>query len=161
MDLSLYQISEEQRRIEAMLEESGGEITPEIEEALAINETNFLDKSRDYGYAILRFKAYVSAIKAEKQRLDALKESCERSIERMEERLINAMNLFGKPKVELDTLKLFLRRSERVIIDDEANIPADCIMVTTTVSKTDVKRHLAAGEEIGAHLEENQSLQIK
>ena len=31
MDLSLYKISEEQRRIEALLEESGGEITPEIE----------------------------------------------------------------------------------------------------------------------------------
>ena len=79
----------------------------------------------------------------------------------MEERLRDAMILFDKPKVEMATLKLSLRKSERVVIDDENNLPADCIVVKTEVSKTEVKRHLKAGETIGAHLEENQSLQIK
>ena len=161
MEITLYQISEEQRRIEALLEESGGELTPEIEEALAVNESNFLDKSCDYGYAILRYKAYLSAIKQEKDRLDGLKKSCEAAIERMESRLVGAMQQFDKPKVELDTLRLSLRRSERVIIDDEAKVPSDCIKVTTTVNKTDLKAHIKAGEDCGAHLEENQSLQIK
>ena len=64
MELTLYQISEEQRRLDAMLEETGGELTPEIEEALAVNEGNFMQKSRDYGYAVLRYKAFVEAIKA-------------------------------------------------------------------------------------------------
>ena len=69
--------------------------------------------------------------------------------------------LFDKTKVEMDTMKLSLRKSERVIIDDENAVPADCKTVKVEVSKTSLKQHLKAGEECGAHLEENQSLQIK
>ena len=161
MELTLYQISEEQRNIEAMLEETGGELTPEIEEALTINEGNFMAKARDYGHAILRYKAFISAAKAEKQRLDGIIKYCDTAIERMETRLVDAMQLFDKTKVEMDTMKLSLRKSERVIIDDENAIPADCKTVKVEVSKTSLKQHLKAGEECGAHLEENQSLQIK
>ena len=45
-------------------------------------------------------------------------------------------------------------------MDDENNIPADCIKVKTEVSLTDVKRHLKAGENIGAHLEDTYSITI-
>ena len=161
MELSLFQITESQREIEALLESTGGEVTPEIEELLSVNEGNFMEKSRDYGYAILRFKAMINAIKAEKERLDGIKKYCENTVARMEERLVAAMQTFDRPKVELDTMKLSLRRSERVVVDDEAKVPADCIKVTTTVNKTDLKAHIKAGEDCGAHLEENQSLIIK
>ena len=117
MELTLYQISDEQRRINAMLEETGGELTPELEEALAIT--------------------------------------------RMEERLVEAMQTFDRPKVEMDTMKLYLRKSERVVIDDENAVPADCKTIKVEVSKTALKAHIKAGEDCGAHLEENQSLQIK
>ena len=161
MELTLYQISDEQRRIEAMLEDSGGEITPEIEEALAVNEGNFMEKARDYGHAILRYKAFINSAKAEKQRLDGIIKYCDNAIERMEERIVEAMQLFGKPKVEMDTMKLSLRKSERVVVDDENAVPADCKVIKVDVSKTALKAHIKAGEDCGAHLEENQSLQIK
>lgn len=159
--ITLYQISEDQRRLNAMLEETGGELTPELEEALAITEQNFVSKAENYGKAILHYKQMVAAAKAETDRIKAIQKTCENAIARMEERLRDAMILFDKPKVEMATLKLSLRKSERVVIDDENNLPADCIVVKTEVSKTDVKRHLKAGETIGAHLEENQSLQIR
>ena len=159
--ITLYQISEDQRRLNAMLEETGGELTPELEEALAITEQNFVSKAENYGKAILHYKQMVAAAKAETDRIKAIQKTCENAIARMEERLRDAMILYDKPKVEMATLKLSLRKSERVVIDDENNLPADCIVVKTEVSKTEVKRHLKAGETIGAHLEENQSLQIK
>lgn len=159
--ITLYQISEDQRALMAMLEETGGELTPELEEALAITEANFVTKAENYGKAILHYKQMVAAAKAETDRIKAIQKTCENAIARMEERLRDAMILFDKPKVEMATLKLSLRKSERVVIDDENNLPADCIVVKTEVSKTEVKRHLKAGETIGAHLEENQSLQIK
>lgn len=159
--ITLYQISEDQRALMAMLEETGGELTPELEEALAITEQNFVTKAENYGKAILHYKQMVAAAKAETDRIKAIQKTCENAIARMEERLRDAMILFDKPKVEMATLKLSLRKSERVVIDDENNLPPDCIVVKTEVSKTDVKRHLKAGETIGAHLEENQSLQIK
>lgn len=161
MELTLYQISDEQRKIEAMLEETGGELTEEIEAALAINEENFMTKAVDYGHAILRLKAFIEAAKAEKQRLDGIIKYCQSSIEKMDTRLVAAMQLFDKTKVETATMKLGLRKSERVVIDDESKVPADCIKVKTEVSKTDLKAHIKAGEDCGAHLEENQSLQIK
>ena len=159
--ITLYQISEDQRALMAMLEETGGELTPELEEALAITEQNFVSKAENYGKAILHYKQLVAAAKAETDRIKAIQKTCENAIARMEERLRDAMILFDKPKVEMATLKLSLRKSERVVIDDENNLPADCIVVKTEVSKTEVKRHLKAGETIGAHLEENQSLQIR
>ena len=79
--MSLYHISDEQRRINAMLEETGGELTPEIEEALAVNEQNFVQKAENYGYAILHYKAIVAAVKAEKDRLDAIKKTAENGTE--------------------------------------------------------------------------------
>lgn len=159
---TLYQISEEQRRIEAMLEETGGELTPEIEEAMAINEGNFMEKSRDYGFAILRYKAYVNAIAEEKKRLDGLKKSAETAIERMSSRLLDAMQQFERPKVELDTIKLSVKKNPAsVAIDDESKVPADCIKVKTEISKTDLKRHIEAGEDCGAHLEQGYSLSIR
>ena len=161
MEMTLYHISDEQRRLNAMLEENGGEVTPEIEEALAVNETNFVQKAESYGYAILHYKAIVAAVKAEKDRLDAIKKTAENAIARMEERIVAAMQQFDRPKVEADTLKLSLRRSERVVVDDENEVPADCKTIKVEISKTDLKRHLKAGEMCGAHLEENQSLQIK
>ena len=159
--MTLYHISDEQRRLNAMLEENGGEVTPEIEEALAVNETNFVQKAESYGYAILHYKAVVAAVKAEKDRLDAIKKTAENAIARMEERIVAAMQQFDRPKVEADTLKLSLRRSERVVVDDEAKVPADCKTIKVEVSKTELKRHLKAGEDCGAHIEENTSLQIK
>ena len=159
--ITLYQISEDQRALMAMLEETGGELTPELDEALAITEQNFVSKAENYGKAILHYKQLVAAAKAETDRIKAIQKTCENAIARMEERLRDAMILFDKPKVEMATLKLSLRKSERVVIDDENNLPADCIVVKTEVSKTEVKRHLKAGETIGAHLEENQSLQIR
>ena len=179
MEMTLYHISDEQRRLNAMLEENGGEVTPEIEEALAVNETNFVQKAESYGYAILHYKQIVAAVKAEKDRLDAIKKTAENAIARMEERIVAAMQQFDKPKVEADTLKLSLRRSECVIIDNEDTIPADCktVEMNLKIDKNGVKRHIKAltfdpnktEEErrneiiktIGAHLEENQSLQIK
>lgn len=161
MELTLYQISDEQRRINAMLEETGGELTPELEEALAINEANFVQKADGYGHAILHYKAIVAAIKAEKDRLDAIKKTAENAIARMEERIVAAMQQFDRPKVEADTLKLSLRRSERVVVDDENAVPADCKTIKVEISKTELKRHLKACEDCGAHIEENQSLQIK
>lgn len=161
MELTLYQITEEQRNIEALLESTGGEITPEIEGLLAVNEGNFMEKSRDYGYAILRYKAMINAVKAEKDRLDGIKKYCENAVARMEERIVGAMQTFGKPKVELDTMKLSLRKSERVVIDDENAVPADCKVIKVEVSKSALKPHIKAGEDCGAHIEENQSLQIK
>lgn len=51
--LSLYGIKTEFIRLMGAIEEQGGEITPEQEEALAINESNYIEKAGNYGKYIL------------------------------------------------------------------------------------------------------------
>ena len=55
--MTLFNIAAEQLRINDMLEESGGELTPELEEALVINEGNFMVKVEGYVETIARYKA--------------------------------------------------------------------------------------------------------
>lgn len=160
MNLTLYQITQEQQRINAMLEESGGELTPEIEEALVINADNFLAKAEGYGVSILKYQAMAEMAAAEIKRVQAIKKACDKIADGYKERLAAAMQTFEQPKVEVGTMKLSLRKSTSVVIDDEIDIPKDCIVVKTEISKTKVKEHLKKGEDIGAHLEENYSLQI-
>ena len=69
---TLYGITAELNGILAQLEELGGEITPELEQALAINEEQFVAKAEDYGHAILNLKGMAAAAKAEKERLAGL-----------------------------------------------------------------------------------------
>ena len=51
---SLYQISGDLLALLARIEENDGEITPDIEQALAITEEQFTVKAVDYGQAILQ-----------------------------------------------------------------------------------------------------------
>ena len=71
MDLSLYAITKEQQHLEELLIETGGELTPELEEALAINQENFLVKAENYGYSILRIEAHIAAVEEQERRLAA------------------------------------------------------------------------------------------
>ena len=85
---TLYGITAELNGILAQLEELGGEITPELEQALAINEEQFVAKAEDYGHAILNLKGMAAAAKAEKER--KAEERRQRNDELREERAARA-----------------------------------------------------------------------
>ena len=82
--LSFYPVTKELADIFIALEDNGGEVTPEIEQALAINEENFASKSVDFGNAILNFKAMAAAAKAEKERLAAIQKHYENAYSRLD-----------------------------------------------------------------------------
>ena len=161
---TLYGITAELNAILAAIEDNGGEITPEIENALAINEEQFVQKSEDYGHAILNLKAMAAAAKAEKERLAALQKYYENATKRLSDALLTAMQVFDRPKVENATLRLSLRRSEATEIDDLEQLPAEykVTKVEVVADKTAIKKAIQSGEAVpGAHLVENVSLQIK
>lgn len=162
MKQTLYSIAEDQRLINAMLEENGGELTPEIEEAMIITEENFLAKAEAYGATIAEYDAQAEACANEIKRLNAYKKTCENVSKRMKERLSDAMTAFEKDKVTAGTFRLSLRKSQAVVIEDEMLIP-DCYKdFVPTIRKNDIKEALKNGEIIaGASLENRQSLQIR
>jgi hypothetical protein len=161
---TLYGITAELNYILAQLEELGGEITPELEQALAINEEQFVAKAEDYGHAILNLKGMAAAAKAEKERLAGLQKFYENAQKRLADALSNAMQVFGQDKVENATMRISLRHTTATEVDDIDQIPAEfkTTNVEVVADKTAIKKAIQQGEDVpGAHLVENVSLQIK
>lgn len=161
-NLSLYHITSEQLRINELLEESGGELTPEIEEALAINEENFLVKAEGYIESIAKYKALAEAADVRIKEMQRIKKTAENIEKRLKERLLWAMNAMERDRVEVGARKLSIRNTTSVNITDEAHIPSYYIKVETKIDKDTIKRDLKNGIAVeGAELVTNQSIQIR
>lgn len=160
--MTLYNIASEDIRICEMLEENGGELTPEIEEALLINEENFVAKVDSYCEVIMSYKAKAEAIANRIKELTTMKRVCENIEKRVKDRLAQGLVLMGRDKVEIGLHKVSFRSSTAVNITDEAHIPNQYIKVETSIDKATLKKDLANGIEVeGAELVTNKSIQIR
>lgn len=162
MKTTLYTIAEDQRIINAMLEENDGELTPEIEAAMQITEENFIDKAEAYGATIAEYDAQAAACALEIKRLMAYKKTCENVSKRMKERMAEAMHAFGRDKVSAGTFRFSFRNSTAVVVENEDIIPAEFFKTERTLCKKELMDALKAGEHIaGAALETRQSIQMR
>lgn len=162
--LTLYGISAEMTALLNAIEEQGGEITPEQEQALSITEEHFSEKAVDYGHVILNLDQTVEAIKNEIDRLTKLKRTAENAQKRVKGSLVGAMVQLDHPTVETPTMRLSLRHSTATEVDDLDQLPAEykTTKVEVVADKTAIKKAIQEGEDVpGAHLVENVSLQIK
>lgn len=161
---SLYRISTDLLSLLSQIEENEGEITEEIASALTINQEQATVKMADYGMAIKALEGYSALAKEEEQRVQKIRKTYENTAQRLKEKVVEAMRLFGMDKVETPTMKLSLRKSTSTVIDDMEALPKDykTVKVETVADKTAIKKAIQSGTEIqGAHLEESQSLQIR
>lgn len=162
MKQSLYNITEDQRLINAMLEETGGELTPEIEEAMLITEENFISKAEAYGATISEYDAQAEACAQEIKRLQAFKKTCENVSKRMKERISDAMMTFDKDKVTAGTFRFSFRKSMAVVVENEELIPEEYFRTERTICRKELMDALKAGEVIaGAMIETRQTLQMR
>ena len=163
--LNIYQVEQEYLNLTAQIIESGGEVTPEQEEALAINQANLEQKSRGYGYVIKQLDSDISVIDAEIDRLKKLKESRNKTIDRLKETVLKAMELYEIDKIETPTLKISIRNSESVEVTVETDLLNEeyvTTKVTKTPNKTAIKEALKEGKQVfGAELKQNKNLQLK
>ena len=162
---SIFEIEQERLRLNTMIEEAEGELTPELEQMLEVNEQNLMDKAKTYREIILSNNTDIDLAKQEIKRLQDLVKSRERSNEAMKTRLKDAMQLFGVPRIAIDGGVggvLSFRRSEAVVIEDETAIADEWKKVTYTIDKAGIKAALKEGKTVaGAQLTENMNLQIK
>lgn len=159
---TLFNITAEQKRINDALMESGGELTPELEEALVINAENFAVKVEGYATSIHQFEAYAEAADAEIKRLTALKKSAQGAAKRLKDNLAYGMEVMGYDKVDMGLHKISFRTSTAVNITDEVRIPNQYIKVETKIDKEALRRDLKAGLVVeGAELVTNRNLQLR
>jgi hypothetical protein len=159
---SLFNITARAKELALALEE--GELTPDLENELVINQNELQIKAENYAYAIKSLEGDVSIIDEEIKRLRALKEAKTNAIERMKEAVVNAFQIYGITEVKSPTLKLSLRRSEAVEVINQDQLPECFVKAKTTYTpdKVAIKDAIKSGLTVeGAVLVENFSLQIK
>jgi hypothetical protein len=111
MSKNIFEIAAEYNKIIGILYENGGEITPELEEALNLSELELDKKLQSYNYLIKNTEAQIEIIKEEKKRLDAMIKSCENLIEKTKSRVIETVDIYGEltstgksKQIKLDTM---------------------------------------------------------
>lgn len=164
MIMNLYELTIEQLEINRMLEENGGELTPELEEALLITEENLSQKAEGYCKAIAIYNGQAATLDEEIKRLTAKKKVAENAVTRMKDSLKATMQVLKLDKINAGTFTISTRKSKSLEVLDEALIPEDYKETVTTikVNKNAIKDAIKNGAEIeGVELKENKSIQIK
>lgn len=159
---NIYQISTDMLALNDMLMDSGGELTPELEQALQITQAELETKAINYAWVIKANKAEIDTLDAEIKRLQAIKKSRENASNRLKEILKSVMVHFNIKKITSTTLNLVLSESTAVEITEEAAIPAEYKILKQEISKSQIGEALKEGVKVpGAQLVKNKNLQIK
>ena len=163
MEKSLYVIKEEYLDLISQIEQSEGELTPELENALTINKAELEVKSIAYVEFIKQRESFNARIDEEIKRLQAIKKANDNLVLRLKNNLLNAVNMFGN--FEAGFLKLSTRKSKSVEVNIDTNdLPKEfkSIKVTEAPDKTAIKKAIESGQEIeGCRIVENINLAIK
>jgi hypothetical protein len=181
---SMYNIRAEHLGLLKLIEEAEGELTPEIEQALALTEEEFEAKAVSYGFVVKSFEDVEEVLDKEIKRLQELKKKATKRAEKFKDTLDKAMSEFGIEKIKTETLTLSYRASKPVELAEDfednflkhVNIVAqvkegaptglgllvEYFDIKVTASKTRIGDALKEGTMInGAKIVEKKNLQIK
>jgi len=167
--MNLFQLTLEEMNFISMMEETGGEVTDEIMEDLAIRRENFQHKAEAYSRFILKLESEADIAATEIKRIQAIKKTKDNTATRLRETLRDALMVFGNenPKTgnkayETALFKLSLRKSQSVEITDENEVPDEFWAIKKEISKSTISQAIKDGLEVpGATMKENYGLQIK
>ena len=126
---NIFQLSDEYRQLMMEIEDNEGDLTPDLEQRLKINEENFANKMDAYANIIALKSGDIQVIKDEVTRLGALQKTKEKNIEKLKNIMIEAIKLYGTTgKTGNKTYKTTLHsywtvNLEKLKIADDAIIP--------------------------------------
>lgn len=116
---SMYHIRAEHLGLLKEIEEAEGELTPEMEQALALTAEEFEDKAVSYGFVVKSFEDVEEVLDKEIKRLTALKQKATKRAETFKARLDEAMRQFGFEKIQTPSLTLSYRKSSPVELAED------------------------------------------
>ncbi len=93
---NIFELGAQLQRIFEAIEENDGELTPELEEELDITSENFKDKIEAYCQVLTIYKSDVECCKNEKDRINSIQNVKKNTIERIKQRLLDAVEQFGE-----------------------------------------------------------------
>ncbi len=159
---SLREILEVASNIENMLVESQGEITSEIEAALAIKDINLPAKVDSYGFVMDRMASVADFYKQKAKFFERLAKAADSVVERCEDNLKASMQTLRVDEILGNDIRFKLQKSNpSVVINNEDLV--DKIYknekITVSIDKKRIAEDLKIGVPVaGAHLEQGFSL---
>lgn len=93
--MNLNEIETQLYNIYTEIEDNGGELTEELEKQFVITQENFKEKIKSYSKVISEINNDIESISKEKKRLDDYKKHKENVKNRLTNRLIDAIEMFG------------------------------------------------------------------
>jgi hypothetical protein len=93
--MNIFNISRELEDIFLQIEENGGELTPELEERLAITEDKLHDKLDSYRRVYSKFMSDAKTCKEEETRIAKLRKTKENQAEKLKDTMLTAVQQFG------------------------------------------------------------------
>lgn len=118
MQKSLYDIQTDYAALVAELLDAEGELTPELEMALAINKDELQIKAEGYALRILEFDGKADLIANEIKRLQVRQKQYENTADKLKETIKAAMLQFNVDKIKTDKVTLAFRKSEVVDVPE-------------------------------------------
>lgn len=123
--MNIWAIKQNLLSIFEEIEDNGGELTPDLEKELTITQEVFANKVKDYTCVIKSLTSDLDDIKLEQKRLKELYENKEKTIAKLKEIIIDAIEQFGDTNksgvkyVDYGTGKVSVRKSTAVEVDDD------------------------------------------
>lgn len=145
---TLYDIKNEYLEIVNEIELLEGELTPELEYKLKINQSDLNNKAIAYHSVILNKEAFNTTVDNEIKRLQGLKKQNNNVIDKLKNSLVSAIELYGDFTIGTNTFSL--RKSERVEVEDVNLLPKEfkTVKVTEQADKVEIKKALKLGQQI-------------
>lgn len=147
--------------LEQMLIDSGGEITPEIENALVVKDQLLPEKIDNYSLIMERFEHLSEHYKSRAEMFIQIAKQCQNVQERLKENIKQAMLTLEVEEVQGFDIRFKLSKSKpKVVIFAEEVIPTEYKKEVTTivVDKDKLREDLSIGLVSGAKLEQSYSL---
>jgi hypothetical protein len=122
--MNIFNLTEEFLSLISEIEDNEGELTPELEERLEVNQNNFESKLRNYRYVVLMLNSDINLIDDEVSRLLKLKESKSKTIDRLKNVMLQSTILLGEDgksgnkKLNFSDFKLWTVNKQSVEIDE-------------------------------------------
>jgi hypothetical protein len=161
MSKSLALIVNEASKIESMLIESGGEITPEIEAFMAVNAADLSGKVDSYNMVMDRFETLEAFYKSKADEFSAYSKRCQNIRKTLEDNIKYAMQELKTDEVLGNEVRFKLVATKpRCVVLDESKLPAEYLRTKTIteVDKPRLSEDLKIGKVEGAELQGGFSL---
>lgn len=136
-----------------------GELTPDIESAIEVNERQLTEKIDSYHFVMERLEKEAEYFKSKADQLSRIASGCKKTRERIKERLKEVMQANQLTELKGQDIRFKLINSQPALKIDESKLPIKWKIVSYIPDKSRIKEELINGGEIeGACLEPSHQL---